>query len=487
MKRLQFTCTLLTDVVLSSNAATEGFHKSLGYIPGAKFLGIVAGKVYDMKASKQTLDLFHNGCVRFGDAHPMGEDQSVSFKVPASWHYPKGDRLEQSIYLHHNLTSAIKEDLIGRGIQLKQARSDYFTDKGDLIEVEQNFSIKSAYDQDKYRAENAQMYGYFALKKGSQWRFYVDMDDEQYEEVVCQSLIGKQRIGRSSSAEYGLVEIIKNEDLLITNKQVDSGEIYLYALSNLCFYDDLGRNTLQPDPEIHLLLPLGSRIIWEKSQIRCRRYLTWNKNRGNRDSDRMIIEEGSVIAIQLSQSINTKIFERGIGAHRSEGFGNIIINPEFLLSQAETLDLPLLKKPPLMQAKPYFPVEKGVSDDFLLDYLEERLAATKAEIIIDQKVNHFILAFKEKFDGVTSSQWGQIRNVAKNVHKPEFLREIVFNKDIGFCYSGQSEVKWRENGRRKILEEYLFDTSGLSGDSILDLAMKLSTEMAKTAKNKVSL
>lgn len=44
MKRIAFKCILQTDVVITSNAATEGFYKSLDYIPGSKFLGIVAGE-----------------------------------------------------------------------------------------------------------------------------------------------------------------------------------------------------------------------------------------------------------------------------------------------------------------------------------------------------------------------------------------------------------------------------------------------------------
>ncbi|MBK6948990.1 MAG: hypothetical protein IPH16_13900 [Haliscomenobacter sp.] len=87
MKRYQYSCELLSDVVIPSVTATEGFNPSLDYIPGAKFLGIAAGTLYD-ENSAATLDLFHNGKVRFGDAYPTVDGQE-GLPVPFSWFYEK--------------------------------------------------------------------------------------------------------------------------------------------------------------------------------------------------------------------------------------------------------------------------------------------------------------------------------------------------------------------------------------------------------------
>ena len=67
MDKLTFECELLSQVVLISVSATEGYHKSLDYIPGSKFLGIVARKLYNTEErnGQQLLDLFHNGTVRY--------------------------------------------------------------------------------------------------------------------------------------------------------------------------------------------------------------------------------------------------------------------------------------------------------------------------------------------------------------------------------------------------------------------------------------
>ncbi len=488
MKQLQFSCTLLSDVVLSSQAATEGFHESLDYIPGAKFLGIVAKSLYDMENQQQTLDLFHNGCVRFGDAHPVGTSNVDTYKVPSSWQLLKGQVLaseKSEVYLAHRLSRNEKVALIDAGKKLEQARRGYFLLDGELQEVKQRFSIKSAYNSEEYRAKDKQMYGYFALKKGTKWCFEIAVDKEEYTDLIVTALYGKRHIGRSGSAEYGLVEIKLLQDTVTSPQaeKIDAGETYIYAVSNLCFYTDFGKTTSQPDPVQHLLLPEGSTILWEKSQIRTRRYMTWNKHRNNRDADRLIIEKGSVITVGLSKEINTVAFEKGIGAHRSEGFGKVWVNPDFLLSSTEKLALQL-RKSPIADKTPldFFAVEKRESDDMIIAFLSQKLLEAAKDAKVDKKVNEFVENNRDKFKDITSSQWGQIRNVAKHAQQVKDLEELLFNEQFGICMTGQSEPKWR--GCRNSFKKFIFENLGLSNESKLDLTMKIAAEMAKAAQNK---
>jgi len=89
VKRLKFKCTLLTDVILNVKSATEGSNKTLDFIPGNNFLGMVASKLYTEDIPvEQALDLFHNGTVRYGDAH-VGVCGRRTLKVPAVVYYPK--------------------------------------------------------------------------------------------------------------------------------------------------------------------------------------------------------------------------------------------------------------------------------------------------------------------------------------------------------------------------------------------------------------
>ena len=69
MKTLQFKCTLLSDIILNQNSASEGATKTLDFIPGSNFLGIAASQLYgttnDEHHSAEMLELFHSGMVRF--------------------------------------------------------------------------------------------------------------------------------------------------------------------------------------------------------------------------------------------------------------------------------------------------------------------------------------------------------------------------------------------------------------------------------------
>lgn len=54
MEKIQFRCELLSDIVLNDSSATEGKRRSLDFIPGNNFLGIVASQLY-----KDSMSIFH--------------------------------------------------------------------------------------------------------------------------------------------------------------------------------------------------------------------------------------------------------------------------------------------------------------------------------------------------------------------------------------------------------------------------------------------
>jgi hypothetical protein len=482
MKRYQYTCRLLSDVVISSVTATEGFNPSLDYIPGAKFLGIVAGKSYDENKA-DTLDLFHNGKVRFGNAYPQIAGQA-GFPIPFSCFFEKGKSIiEPPIYLYHQLQESDFQKLTKAGKQLKQCRKGYFSLDGQYLGIEQDFAIRSAYNREELRANDGQMFGYFSLPKGTIWTFMVEDDTEQYADEIKAALVGKNRIGRSRSAEYGLVEIEFEKALPIETKIIPaSGLTLIYALSNLSFYDVFGRSTLTPNPA-QLGVPEGV-ILWEKSQIRSRLYQTWNRYRHNRDGDRMIIEKGSVFAIQHDQPINTEIFVGGIGSHKAEGFGQVLINPGFLLSKGIELDLTLTKPGKHDEGEIAQTGTPSAQDNLVLKYLEQQKVRKSNAFDLDNCINEFVSKKSSIFQGISPSQWGTIRAYAKHATNWDVLEKLLFNKDFGALHRGQSESDWRHKDRRGTLQKYL--TQVPEADRVV-FTLKLATEMAKRKQAKETL
>lgn len=495
MDRIAYQCTLLTDIVLTSNPATEGFHRSLNYIPGSKFLGITA-KAYDMQQSARTLVLFHQGKVRFGDAHPMLGEERLN-KIPLAWLFDKGQsrKSPRPIHLSYDKDKAKSAN--------EQERSAYFTSKYEWYEVNEDFSMKSAYDTERYRAKDQQMYGYFALPRGSQWQFYIDYDTKDDKAIVEEQLLGNQRLGRSKSAEYGRVYIESLQAVELDSTNIVASEeqtttIYLYAASNWCFYDVFGQCTLQPHAQ-QLGLPEKSSIDWSKSQVRTRFYPTWNQHRKNRDADRLIIEKGSVIAAKLEQPLDTANLLAGIGAHRGEGFGQVLVNPNFLptstVNWQQTLKKYEAKTVASAQTLHFLHKASTADNESVMNFLAYRDRQNKTVLSLDEKVNQFIDLHYNKYQDLSNSQWGQVRKYARLAGQEiGILEELLFGspkndaqqkEDKGFLLSGQAAKEWRKNGRADHLKKILFPTQetseqpDLSKENILLFTQKLATEMAK--------
>ena len=208
MKELKFRVTLLTDVVLNQRAATEGNQQSLNFISGNNFLGIVAGKLYSQLDPQDSLLLFHSKHIRFGDAHPMSNNERA-LHIPASFHYAKMEG-DKRVLIHHSIPKEENNEL--RNFEPKQFRQGFYflsncKERTSLwrikYDIEKSFAIKSAYDKEYRRSKEGQMYGYESLRKGSEWMFSVFVDSKvvSFENKIIETLEGRDKqigqIGRA--------------------------------------------------------------------------------------------------------------------------------------------------------------------------------------------------------------------------------------------------------------------------------------------------
>ena len=319
MKRMKFECTLLSDIVLNQSSSSMGNQKSLDFIPGNNFLGIVAKALYK-KESEESLLLFHSGKVRFGDAHPsLGNIRGL--KVPAAMYYPKLKKPSEELYIHHGITN---QEVL-KNLQLKQCRKGFYAFDNKLgkpIDTHKGFTIKSAYDSDKRRSEDGLMFGYEYLSKGLTLYFEIesDIEDEFINEQISKALIGEKLIGHSRTAEFGRVSIKKldgnGEYKDVTSNatpdtiKVDGKEekcVVIYADARLIFLNENGEPTYQPS--VNSLLGKKGKdkvgdIVWEKSQIRTFQYAPWNGKRQSYDTDRCGVEKGSVFVVRLKDGVD---------------------------------------------------------------------------------------------------------------------------------------------------------------------------------------
>lgn len=479
MSILKFKCTLLSDVILNQKAATEGPNQTLDFIPGSCFLGIVASKYYpeeirDSEDSEKKLmmDLFHSGKVRFGDAHPS-KDGFRGLKVPAAMFHPKLKKASEVLYIHHKTKDLESEEM--RKNQLKQCRSGYYNFsevEAKPIETETNFAIKSAYDGEKRRSKDEHMYGYQSLQKGLELYFEVAVDNNELDSLIVEALEGKKRVGRSRTAQYGLVEIKKFEYKEIGSSTETNEYVEVYADGRLIFLDDNGLPTFRPKAED---LGLDGEICWEKSQIRTFQYAPWNFKRQCFDTDRCGIEKGSVFVVKTSVSPDKSQY---VGSYQNEGFGKVIYNPAFLKAEEDGV-----AKYRLQEAKKEEDnAGKVSSNSDLFNYLMQQQKRENLEVAVYEMVNKWVKDNTPKFTRnkeLFASQWGGVRSIAmKHKTKSSLIGEL-YNNEKSYLTHGVAADKWNENGRLKVFKEFV---EKLTDENAQIAIINLAAEMAKVCR-----
>lgn len=474
MKTIQLQCTLLSDVIISETSATTGNRHSLDFIPGNNFLGIAASKLYNEENEKTHL-LFHSGKVRFGDAHPsLAGVRGV--RIPAVVFRPKLKDGVDEHYFHHLLPTELSKEMGEK--QLKQCREGFYVFDGEQatkVKVEKTFALKSAYDSENRCSQDHQLFGYEAMNKGLILYFEVELDDDaaQYAEELAAALCGTRHLGRSRTAQYGLVEITATSfEQLKSDAVVDCEEMLVYADGRLIFLDEHGLSTFQPT-----LQQLGfegkGKILWHKSQVRTFSYAPWNFKRQAFDSQRCGIEKGSVFVVRANTAPKKYAY---VGDYQQEGFGRVVYNPDILSkNKANQEGKAMFKFEEQKKTRSEEP-RKEVKETPLLAYLKRAQEKDKRVFDVQKVVNEFVNKHADKFKGERfASQWGSIRSLAMVTSDAGQMERNVRN----FLKHGVAEEQWNENGRRECLEEVM-STPNIC---LQELLINLASEMAKECKN----
>ena len=497
MKTLYFQCTLLTDVILNQKSASEGAQSTLDFIPGSNFLGIVASSLYN-KPSKENFDIFHSGRVRFGDAHLADCGNNRSLHIPAVYFYPKMKKISDECYVMPKFSQAERTSEVLRKQQLKQARNGFYVFADNQIKEiknDKNYAIKSAYDYDNRRSADSQMYGYESLQRGAKFLFSVEVDDEQYAESIVKSLEGKHTLGRSRTAQYGLVEIKQIDSYNQPQSQPKSSKddyAFVYADSRLIFIDESGLPTLQPTAK-QLGFADGAEVKSEFSQIRTFQYSPYNFKRQAFDTDRVGIEKGSVIAVKLNGT-QSPCESTYCGSYRNEGFGRVIYNPDFLKFDSEgkaeyKFVEDVEKKKDSAQRKELKHLDIS-STNPLISYLVQQNNLAYEQNEIYRLVGEFVSKNSGKFrEKQFASQWGRIRAIAMESKNWDNLDKKLFepvNQERGikggYLKHGIAAEKWKERNRYNLLSDFLKEHKSKDFKFLQQLVINLAAEMAKKSK-----
>ncbi|KAA0874790.1 type III-B CRISPR module-associated Cmr3 family protein [Nitrincola tapanii] len=446
-----FKVTLLQDLILSARAATEGGHEGLDYIPGANFLGAVAGKLYPSLNDDEAFALFHSGSIRFGDALPLTGDMKPCWPVPLSLHAYKGESYKEPHGVNSRFRSGVLFDpalqtAAANNRQPKQVRKGYCSAAGDLIEPLSQLHVKTALNAETNRAAEGQLFSYQSLCAGQEYYLVLQAESDYPElfQQVCECLLGELRLGRSRSAQFGKVklEILDLKQSRPESAAGHSEELTLWLLSDLALLDPQGQPTLIPDAH-SLGLPEGTEWLVEKSYLRSRRYSTFNGYRRSYDTERQVISRGSVLRYRLAKTLESEELQRlqQIGLYQEQGLGAVAVNPTLLkqsepafapsspvehLPKAQKIQLPTGNAPELIRALQRR--MQGSADSERFTRVAEAIFTRLLDMIVSARSWAGLLPGELLQDAPGRSQWGNIRALANdNRDRPQQFDE-AFNR-----------------------------------------------------------
>ena len=172
----------------------------------------------------------------------------------------------------------------------------------------------------------------------------------------------------------------------------------------------------------------------------------------------MVIEKGSVIALKNASNEDINILKNGIGGYLNEGYGEVLINPSFLLKEGSFS----LNKTEKKEVK--LDIQKEKVDDVLISFLGNKKESKNKTYTLGEEVQEFIEDNKAKFEKISKSQWGQIRMLVQfNQKNRDYVEKI---KD--FITHGTSKKQW-ESAEKTLFS--ILDTKDIEFIKLLSMMM----------------
>lgn len=468
MTTLYFELTLLEPVVLLGTEGRVTRDGVLPFVPGANLLG-VAARHYPANDDALAWRVFHSGAVRFGDATPLGSCGTPALPIPQTLVVPRGT---PATNLRH--PGVVRSCADGVPVRHKPLRG--FVDRtGDIVRVETEHAIRTAIAYDTQRAMENHLFDVPAVASGQKFGFSVEIDGDDAREVefVREALTGETRMGRGRNAGRGRVRIAEKKPGAgaatpwrpwETVDRDDDGRAYVLFLSETCLLDALARPTSDPR---HLPgLPDTARFEPELSHVRTVRWTPFNSHLRRPDLERLAIAAGSVATFSGLTADDVSALQEsalmGVGAHRAEGLGRVMVQPAILCPNHVWADAP--KSIPT--ARHIVPMP----EDELGRWLQPHVRRARNESSAYQMAREARGKFRRYLRGSSApsaSQWRAVHDVARGLTevaslKPAGLRDALFDAKDGICTTGVAQKTWQASDTgsagatlQKLVDEWL--------------------------------
>ena len=344
-RRLRLRLTQTRRAIFSAKSSTEGAHKTVESPTGAALLGWCAaeggyGDFVDAFA------VFHGGGVCFGDARPLAPTGKASFPAPKTLIAPKEQKSDAIIegYINGKVARLDRPgddegDL--RKVQFEPLKVGLMTEDWQIVKPQVDQRLRTATKDG--RAAEAKLFGYQHLTSDGEPLFEAeitaddDVPESDWKRIIAAFDTKTLWLGRAKGTGYGggfRCEVQDTEEAFHAPLPAGhDGLIRIQAMSDLALVDDWGCPTCWPTGEMFGLKPGETRFLVDKSVLGQRRWAPQNGHLKRRDTERQVIEAGSVMVFEtlkpLSGSVAT---QQVVGLWQEAGLGRVLIDPDWLIT-----------------------------------------------------------------------------------------------------------------------------------------------------------
>ncbi|SNR44565.1 hypothetical protein [Puniceibacterium sediminis] len=482
--RIDLEITLLEDTAISSDATQRSGHECMSYIPGNKILGCVSAQYEAF--GPLAWDVFHSGATRFGNAYPARNGQRC-LPVARMW-TEKPDA---------NTDPALD----------KSARDKFFF--GDeIVGVQAIRRQKTSNSRQRRGAvEDGQFFDVAALAQGQVFAASVWIEDgfpeirDRLSELLDDC---EMTFGRSRNTEFGLAKcrIVERAPLQTATLGQSISKLRVFCASDVDFGNMTGR-------EICEYLGLSDKWSFgQETKTRRNNSFGFNSHRKLNTTERAVIEKGSVLIFSGPALTSTEVetfklrCAEGLGAGRSDGFGEVLAEPAFL-------DAPPLGEEVdgdrIVQASGHVPDDAAYR--WALARANQAESETDDRVFLNDYFDQFDWLYRQAIEDATTSykalkdvapgkaQWGEVRKIAvKSASAQEAINALFHEekKAEGLTFGSQSrrvwEFEWEVNDSqppsfRALLRAYVDDSSDEGDRVVLNRLLLLATEMPRLIAN----
>ena len=341
--KIYYAITIIDDLSLGVTSATVNSANTLDYIPGSAIMGALASKIYSESTPDiitmadelfQKNEAFFSNCLPLFPLNDNPSKLARALPVPLCLHTAKNDAGKR-------INRSAENNTLDKTIQWKQIRTGYITDSfSDFSSntVEKSAITRTAIDSSTYTAQEGKLFTQEFIHKGQSFLGYVECDDS-FKSIIMQLFDDKViRLGRSRGSEFGRAQIkmIEAKDISSNYLPVpDSKHLFIWCISNIEFYDtEYGIPTAVPRADNIIGMQIKAEFNASRSFIRTENVRNFNRKRGGFDGEKILVKAGSIICFDLQSPLSKedliKIQQKGIGLNRQQGYGEIIVNPDWI-------------------------------------------------------------------------------------------------------------------------------------------------------------